>query len=76
VGQKPGERTEPGSGVAQVDVTGMTWDKPGASCTEWSGITWVKYEAGSWKYDPGYSTTPQREREWKSRFSQLLGGQC
>ncbi len=70
------ELTEPGSGVAQVDVTGMRWDKPGASCTEWSGITWVKYEEGAWKYDPGYSTTPQREREWKSRFSQLLGGQC
>lgn len=70
------ERTEPSSGVAQVDVTGMTWDKPDAPCTEWSGITWVKYENGGWKYDPGYTTTPQREREWKSRFSELLGGQC
>ena len=70
------EHTEPGSGVAQIDVTGMTWDKPGASCTEWSGITWAKYEEGTWKYDPGYSTTPQREREWKPRFSELLGGRC
>jgi len=70
------EHTEPSSGVAQVDVTGMTWDKPGASCAEWSGITWVKYEEGAWKYDPGYSTTPQREREWKSRYSELLGGRC
>lgn len=70
------EDTEPASGVAQVNVTGMGWDKPGAPCTEWSGITWVKYEDGGWKYDPGYSTTPQREREWKHRFSELLGGQC
>jgi hypothetical protein len=70
------ERTEPASGVAQVDVTGMGWDKPGAPCTEWSGITWVKYEERAWRYDPGYSTTPQREREWKPRDSELLGGRC
>jgi hypothetical protein len=70
------ESVEPTSGVAQVDLTGMQWDKPGAPCSEWSGITWVKYEAGTWKYDPGYSTTPQRESEWKSRYSELLGGRC
>ena len=70
------EKTEPNEGVAQVDITGMSWSKPGASCTEWSGITWVKYEDGAWKYDPGYSTTPQREREWKPRYAELLGGQC
>jgi hypothetical protein len=70
------EKTEPSEGVAQVDVTGMAWSKPGAPCTEWSGITWVKYEDGAWKYDPGYSTTPQREREWKPRYSELLGGRC
>ena len=70
------EHTEPSSGVAQVDVTGMGWDKPGSSCTEWSGITWVKYEDGAWRYDPGYSTTPQREREWKPRYLELLGGKC
>jgi hypothetical protein len=70
------QSTEASSGVAQVDVTGMTWDQPGASCSEWSGITWVKYEAGEWRYDPGYSTTPLREKEWKSRYSELLGGNC
>jgi hypothetical protein len=70
------QSTEPSSGVVQVDVTGMTWDKPGASCGGWSGITWVKYENGEWRYDPGYSTTPQREHEWKSRYSELLGGRC
>lgn len=70
------QKTESSSGVAQVDVTGMTWDKPGAPCSEWSGITWVKYEDGEWRYDPGYSTTPQREREWKPHFSELLGGSC
>jgi hypothetical protein len=70
------EKTEPNEGVARVNLTGMSWDKPGASCTEWSGITWVKYEDGAWKYDPGYSTTPQRDREWKPRFAELLGGRC
>jgi hypothetical protein len=70
------EDAEPADGVAEVDVTGMGWDKPGASCSEWSGITWVKYEGGAWKYDPGYSTTPQREGEWKSRYPELLGGRC
>lgn len=68
--------TEPSAGEATVDVTGMTWDKPGASCSEWSGITWVVYEKGNWYYDPGYSTTPQREAEWKSRYRELLGGSC
>jgi uncharacterized membrane protein len=63
------------TGVARVMVAGMIYDKPGAYC-EWRGVTWVRYEDGEWKYDPGYSTTPQREREWKNRFSELLGGAC
>jgi hypothetical protein len=70
------QSTAPSTGVARVDITGMRWDKPGADCSEWSGITWVKYEVGSWRYDPGYSTTPQREAEWKPRYAELLGGQC
>jgi hypothetical protein len=65
-----------GGGVARVRVTGMDWSAPGASCTEWSGLTWVKFEAGTWTYDPGYSTTPEREREWKDRYDQLLGATC
>jgi Double-GTPase 2 len=68
--------TEPRSGVATVNVTGMKWNKPGAACTQWSGITWVRYEGGAWHYDPGYSTTSQRQRRWKSRYSELLGGRC
>jgi hypothetical protein len=68
--------TESESTVAEVDVTGMTWDKPGAHCSDWSGITWVKYENGGWRYDPGYSTTQQRERDWRSRYTELLGGSC
>jgi hypothetical protein len=54
----------------------MKWNKPGAPCSEWSGITWVKYEEGAWRYDPGYSTSPEREAEWKSRYAELLGGKC
>lgn len=64
------------TGVALVMVTGMGWFKPGASCSEWSGLTWVRYERGRWRYDPGYSTTPQRERRFKDRFGELLGGSC
>jgi Double-GTPase 2 len=65
-----------GDGVARVDVTGMDWYDPDASCSEWAGLTWVRYERGAWRYDPGYSTTPARERRWKPRFSELLGTTC
>jgi hypothetical protein len=65
-----------GDGVARVDVRGMYWYQPNSPCSEWSGLTWVKYERGVWRYDPGYSTTPVRERQWKSRYHQLLGATC
>ena len=65
-----------GGGVARVRITGMAWTAPGSSCSEWSGLTWAKYEAGTWTYDPGYSTTPEREREWKNRYAELLGATC
>lgn len=63
-------------GVARVFVTGMTWTAPGSPCTEWSGLTWAKHEGGIWTYDPGYSTTPERERTWQPRYSELLGANC
>lgn len=63
-------------GVARVDVTGMTWTKPGAPCSEWSGLTWVKFERGEWTYDPGYSTTSARRRIWEPRRAGLLGANC
>lgn len=66
----------PDTGVATIKVTGMAWTKPGSGCSAWSGITWAKYEDGTWTYDPGYSTTPVRERRWKPRYSELLGGAC
>ncbi len=68
--------TDPHTGVATVRVSGMRWSKPGSPCTEWSGITWVKYERGAWRYDPGYSTTPRRRGYWKHRYHALLGGRC
>ena len=64
------------TGVAIVKVKGMGWSAPNAECSEWSGLAWVKYEDGQWRYDPGFSTTPQREREWSSRYEQLLGASC
>jgi hypothetical protein len=63
-------------GVARIDVTGMNWSKSGAPCSEWSGLTWVKYEGGEWTYDPGYSTTSARRATWRSRSARLLGGDC
>jgi len=65
-----------GDGVARVEVTGMGWDKPGAPCSEWSGLTWVKFEHGEWTYDPGYSTTSVRRATWQPRSTRLLGGEC
>lgn len=65
-----------GDGVARILITGMGWSAPGSSCSEWSGLTWVKYENGAWLRDPGYSTTPEREAEWKPRRSELLGVGC
>jgi Double-GTPase 2 len=65
-----------GGGVARVDVTGMHWYDPHASCSEWSGLTWVKYERGAWYYDPGYSTTRKREREWRPHYDELMGTTC
>ncbi len=65
-----------GDGTARVLVTGMGWSAPGASCEEWTGLTWVKYEGGEWTYDPGYSTTSARRRIWKPRAGELLGADC
>jgi hypothetical protein len=65
-----------GEGVARAEVTGMGWSKPGAPCSEWSGLTWVKYEGGEWTYDPGYSTTSARRASWRPRSARLLGGDC
>lgn len=65
-----------GDGVARVDVSGMGWSDPGSPCSEWSGLTWVRYEGGSWTYDPGYSTTPARRRTWQPRRAELLGANC
>jgi Double zinc ribbon len=63
-------------GVARALVTGMGWSAPSSPCTEWSGLTWVRYEHGEWAYDPGYSTTSARRRVWKPRAGELLGANC
>jgi hypothetical protein len=63
-------------GVARVMLTGMGWSAPHSPCSEWSGLTWVKYQGGKWTYDPGYSTTASRRRTWESRSGELLGIGC
>jgi hypothetical protein len=65
-----------GDGVARVMVSGMGWSAPDSPCSEWSGLTWVRYEGGEWSYDPGYSTTSDRRRVWKPRSGELLGAGC
>jgi hypothetical protein len=70
------EAIDPLSGVARVFVTGMGWSRPGSSCSEFSGVTWVKFEDGVWRYDPGYSTTSERRRIWEPRSGELLGWGC
>jgi hypothetical protein len=65
-----------GDGVVRVDVSGMGWSDPGSRCSEWSGLTWVRYEEGNWAYDPGYSTTDARRRTWQPRSAELLGANC
>jgi hypothetical protein len=75
-GMKVDAVTREGGGVARVDVVGMRWYAPGSGCSEWAGLTWAKFERGAWHYDPGYSTTPARERRWKPRYAELLGTTC
>jgi serine/threonine protein kinase len=80
------EPPDPSTGDAAVIVSGMRWSKPGAPCSQWSGVTWVHYENGSWHYDPGYGMTPdlyaqfpdlvQRRDKWKPRYQELLGVSC
>lgn len=65
-----------GEGVARVDVDGMGWSDPESRCSEWSGLTWARYEQGAWTYDPGYSTTSARRRTWQPRSAELLGANC
>jgi hypothetical protein len=65
-----------GEGVARAMITRMGWSKPGSACSEWSGLTWVRYDGEEWTYDPGYSTTPARRQTWQPRFHQLLGADC
>ncbi|HEX5988692.1 MAG TPA: zinc ribbon domain-containing protein [Solirubrobacterales bacterium] len=65
-----------GDGVARVDIDGMGWSDPVSPCSEWSGLTWVRFERGSWAYDPGYSTTAARRSTWQPRKAELLGETC
>lgn len=70
------EALERSEGVVRVRVTGMGWSEPGSSCSEWSGVTWVKFEGGEWRYDPGYSTTDERRTVWEPRAGETLGWGC
>lgn len=65
-------------GVATIMITGPRFDLPNNACgSRYSGITWAKYEDGSWTYEPGFSTTPQRRREWGgSRRYETLAYTC
>jgi hypothetical protein len=70
------EALQRSEGVARVKVTGMGWSDPKSACSTWSGVTWVKYEGGEWRYDPGYSTTDKRTAIWEPRAGETLGWGC
>jgi hypothetical protein len=64
------------TGDVQVAISGMPYDSPSSDCKTWSGLTWVRYEHGAFRYDPGYGTTPERRSEWEPRRTELLGWGC
>lgn len=54
-------------GVATVSITGPELHLPNNRCgSRYEGITWATFEDGAWRYEPGYSTTPQRRAQWGS----------
>lgn len=68
------------NGVATVVVTGMrAVGSAAARCGgRWEGLTWAKYEDGSWKYEPGANTTPNRKAQYPNAGQRrdLLGNAC
>jgi hypothetical protein len=66
-----------GDNDALVKVTGMTYEKGGATCP-YDGLTWVHYQRGEWWYDPGTNHHPERRSEFGngSVAADLFRGRC
>jgi hypothetical protein len=66
------------AGVATIEVSGTRWDAAGGSGC-YVGQTWLLYEDGNWRYDPGTIGWPERKRQHPdagSADSGLLGDAC
>lgn len=61
------EPSYPEEGVRSIEVTGLVE----GGCP-FEGVTWVKFEGGSWRYEPGYLVNPKRKKDWKARESKTL----
>ncbi|MEA2474319.1 MAG: hypothetical protein QOE06_2234 [Thermoleophilaceae bacterium] len=67
--------TDPADGSATVSMRGLSLD-PHTKCSTWEGITWARFEGGSWRYDPSVKATPTRELQWSQRSGEVLGAGC
>jgi predicted Ser/Thr protein kinase len=65
---------DPADGSVAVDVRGLRYVDPGASCSFWEGITWARYEGSGWLYDPSPQATSARRAEWANRSAEVIGG--
>ncbi len=61
-----------------IRVTGMYHSgSEGESCGgRWEGVTWARFERGSWFYEPGYATYDDRYERWADRAGRTLGQRC
>jgi serine/threonine protein kinase len=64
---------DPGDGSVAVNVTGMRYVQSGSPCTMWEGVTWAKYERGSWHDDAAPDATTPRRAKWGNRGLELIG---
>jgi len=62
--------------VMSIYVSNMPYSGNPSVCSDWRGYTWVRYEGGQWKYEPGFQTTAERNDYWASREAETLGVNC
>ena len=57
-----------------IVVSNMPYSNSGKPyCTNWHGYTWVRYEGGRWKYEPGFAVTSERYAAFKPIEKKTLG---
>ncbi len=69
-----GEPNFKDEGVMTIVVSNMPYSNSGKPyCTNWHGYTWVRYEGGRWKYEPGFAVTSERYAAFKPIEKKTLG---